>query len=157
MDSVIRILFVCHGNYCRSPMAEFLFRDMVQKEGLGDHFIIASAATHHDDLGSPPHYEVTRILRDQGIRTDGKVAVLLTRKDYRNYDYIIGMDHKNLKEIRRIVGSDPEGKVCLLLDFTDHPRDISDPWLTRNYEKAYADIKMGCECLLQYLKTSHQV
>ena len=122
------ILFVCLGNICRSPMAEFVFRDLVQKRGLGDRFHIASAATSAEELGNPVHPGTRRRLAREGISTAGKTAVQLTRRDYGRYDLLIGMEQRNLSAMLRILGGDPQGKVRRLLDFTGSPRDISDPW-----------------------------
>lgn len=148
---MIKVLFVCHGNICRSPMAEFVFRDMVQKRGLSDRFYIASAATSSEELGNPVHYGTVRKLKAHGISTVGKYAVQLKKKDYREYDYILGMDYRNIRNIDRIIDSDPERKVSLLLDYTEHPRDIADPWYTGNFDRTYEDILEGCEGFLNYL------
>lgn len=148
---MIRVLFVCLGNICRSPMAEFVFRDMVSKRGLADQFHIASAATSSEEAGNPVHYGTTNKLKEYGISTRGKYAVQLKQKDYRQYDYILGMEYRNIRGINRIIGSDPERKVSRLLDFTGHPRDIADPWYTGNFDKTYDDIVEGCEGFLNYL------
>ncbi len=151
MEDKIKICFFCHGNYCRSPMAEYLFKDMVKKAGLEDRFVIDSLAATSEDVGSPPHPEAERVMREHGLSMAGKYAVQLTPKDYDYYDYLIGMDRINLREIRRVIRSDPEGKIHLLLDYTDHPRDIADPWLTRKFEKTYDDIMTGLTAFLKYL------
>lgn len=148
---MIRVLFVCHGNICRSPMAEFVLRDMVQKQGLGDQFHIASAATSSEETGNPVHPGTTRKLRELGISTAGKYAVQMTKKDYKNYDHIIAMETRNIRNIHRIIGADPEHKVQRLLDFSDSPRDIADPWYTGNFERTYDDVREGCEALLTYI------
>ena len=148
---MIKILFVCHGNICRSPMAEFVFRDMVQRKGLSDQFHIASAATSSEEIGNPVHYGTTNKLKKYGISTKGKYAVQLKRKDYQEYDYILGMENRNIRNIDRIVGSDPEHKVYKLLDFSGNPRDIADPWFTGNFDRTYDDILEGCEGFLNYL------
>jgi protein-tyrosine phosphatase len=150
-DLMIKILFVCHGNICRSPMAEFVFRDMVIKRSLGDRFHIASAATSTEELGNPVHYGTVNKLKQYGISTAGKYAVQLKKKDYKEYDYLIGMEYQNIRNINRIIGSDPEHKVCRLLDFSDNPRDIADPWYTGNFDRTYDDIVEGCEGLLDFL------
>ena len=133
-ENRIKILFVCHGNICRSPMAEFVFRDMVQKQGLGDRFHVASAATSREEIGNPVHPGTTRKLRELGISTKGKYAVQMTRKDYEDYDYLIGMETWNIRNMNKIIGSDPDHKVHRLLDFSDRPRDIADPWYTGNFD-----------------------
>ena len=148
---MIKILFICHGNICRSPMAEFVFRDMVIKRDLGDRFHIASAATSTEELGNPVHYGTVNKLKPYGISTAGKYAVQLKKKDYKEYDYLIGMEYRNIRNINRIIGSDPEHKVCRLLDFSDNPRDIADPWYTGNFDRTYDDIVEGCEGLLDFL------
>ena len=148
---MIKILFICHGNICRSPMAEFVFRDMVIKRDLGDRFHIASAATSTEELGNPVNYGTVNKLKQYGISTAGKYAVQLKKKDYKEYDYLIGMEYRNIRNINRIIGSDPEHKVCRLLDFSDNPRDIADPWYTGNFDRTYDDIVEGCEGLLDFL------
>ena len=146
-----KILFVCLGNICRSPMAEFVFRDMVQKQGLGDRFSVASAATSTEELGNPVHPGTQRRLAREGISTRGKTAVQLTRRDYQRYDYLIGMEQRNLSGMLRILGSDPAGKVHRLLDFTDRPRDIADPWYTGDFDRTDEDVVDGCRGLLAHL------
>lgn len=146
------ILFVCLGNICRSPMAEFVFRDLVQKRGLGDLFHIASAATSAEELGNPVHPGTRRRLAQEGISTAGKTAVQLTRRDYGKYDLLIGMEQRNLSAMLRILGGDPQGKVRRLLDFTGSPRDISDPWYTGDFDRTYDDVWEGCLGLLEYLE-----
>ena len=146
-----KILFVCLGNICRSPMAEFVFRDLVQKQGLGEQFHIASAATSTEELGNPVHPGTQRRLAREGISTRGKTAVQLTRRDYQRYDYLIGMEQRNLSGMLRILGSDPAGKVHRLLDFTDRPRDIADPWYTGDFDRTYDDVVEGCRGLLAHL------
>ncbi len=148
---MVKVLFVCLGNICRSPMAEFVFRDMVSKRGLADRFYIASAATSSEELGNPVHYGTTGKLKEYGISTKGKYAVQLKKRDYSEYDYILGMEERNIRGINRIFGSDPEHKVSMLLDFTERPRDIADPWYTGNFDKTYDDILEGCEGFLNYL------
>ena len=145
------ILFVCLGNNCRSPMAEFVFRDLVQKRGLGERFSVASAATSTEELGNPVHPGTRRRLEREGISTYGKTAVQLCRRDYQKYDYLIGMEQRNLRGMLRILGEDPEGKVRRLLDFTDSPRDIADPWYTGDFDRTYDDVLEGCQGLLAYL------
>lgn len=154
---MIKILFVCHGNICRSPMAEFVFKNMVEKEGLSDKFYIASAATSTEEIGNPVHRGTRNKLREVGISCAGKYAVQMKKNDYNNYDYILGMDSWNLRNMMRILRKDPEQKVKLLLDFSDSPRDIADPWYTGNFEVTYADILEGCQAFLAYLKRNGKV
>ena len=153
---MISVLFVCHGNICRSPMAEFIFKDMVSKQGLSDRFYIASAATSTEEIwngiGNPVYPPAREELAKHGIDCKGKRAVQLTKADYDKYDYILGMDHWNLKNMLRILKSDPEDKVKLLLDYSDNPRDIADPWYTGGFDATYSDVVEGCEAFLEYLK-----
>ncbi len=141
---MINVLFVCHGNICRSPMAEFVLKDMIHKRGLDDDFYVASAATSTEETGNPVHPGTRNKLRQYGISTEGKYAVTMRRSDYDKYDYIIGMEQYNIRNILRITGRDPEHKVCRLLDFTENPGDIADPWYTGNFDATYNDIYEGC-------------
>ena len=154
---MIKILFVCHGNVCRSTMAESIMTHMVSQENLQDNFIIASAATSREEIGSSPHYGTVRKLRSVGIPVVPHKAVQMTKEDYKKYDYLIGMDQMNIRNMHRILGNDPEGKVYRLLDFGSYPRDIADPWYTGNFDITYDDIIEGCEALLQYLIKENQV
>ena len=154
---MIRILFVCHGNICRSTMAEFVFRDMVEKQGIGSQFVIASAATSTEELGNPVHPGTRRKLRENGISSDGKFAVQMKRTDYDRYDYIIGMDQQNIRNILRIIRTDPEEKVYRLLDFTGQTRDIDDPWYTGDFDSTYEDVYEGCCALLDTLRKSPEM
>ena len=149
---MIRILFVCHGNICRSPMAEFVMKDLVNKKGIASEFYIASAATSTEELGNPVHYGTRNKLAQVGISTKGKYAVQMKRSDYQEYDYIIGMDNWNYRNMLRIVGKDKEQKISLLLDYTDHPRDVADPWYTGDFETNYQDVLAGCQGFLAYLQ-----
>ncbi len=149
---MIKVLFVCLGNICRSPMAEFLFKDMVNKKGLRDEFIIESAGTSNEEEGNPVHYRVTKKLAEVGIKTDGKHARQLEKYDYNKFDYIIAMEQRNIRDIYRIVGEDRENKVYRLLDFTSNPRDIADPWYTHNFDITYNDIIEGLECFIKILE-----
>ena len=136
----VKILFVCHGNICRSPVAEFVFRDIAKKAGQEADFLIASAATTTDEIaggvGNPVYPPARETLLRHGIDPVGKRAVLLTRADYAFYDHLIGMDAENLHDMRRICGGDRDHKLSLLLDYTDHPRDVADPWYTRTLKQA---------------------
>lgn len=148
---MIRVLFVCHGNICRSPMAEFVFKDMVQKKGLDHMFYIASAATSTEEIGNPVHPGTRKILNRLGISSEGKRAIQMTKRDYSEYDYIIAMDHWNISNIYRIIGKDVDNKVKKLLNYTGQTRDIADPWYTGDFERTYEDIREGCEALLQFI------
>lgn len=138
---------------CRSPMAEFVFKDMVRQRGIADQFYIASAATSTEEIGNPVHPGTRRKLSEVGISCAGKHAVQLKKSDYDKYDFLLGMESWNIRNMMRILRSDPEGKVKLLLDFSDRPRDIADPWYTGNFEVTYRDVVEGCEAFLRYLKT----
>ena len=154
---MIKILFVCHGNICRSPMAEFIMKYLVEERGLSTEFHIASAATSTEEIGSRVHHGTAAILDRLGIDYSGKRARQMTKKDYQDYDMLIGMDEWNMRNMNRIAGGDPEGKLHLLLDFTDRPGDVADPWYTRNFEVTYRDVMDGCEGLLAYLEENGMV
>ena len=146
-----KILFVCTGNICRSPMAEFVFKDIIARLHRSSQFQIASAATSTEEIGNPVHYGTRDLLRRKGISTAGKYARQMTRRDYQEYDYLIGMDQWNIRNMLRITGGDADGKIFRLLDFTDHPRDIADPWYTGDFETTYADVLEGCLALAERL------
>ncbi len=139
-----KLLFVCHGNICRSPMAEFVMRDLVDKAGLADQFFIASAATSAEEIGSPVYPPARRKLAEHGISCAGKTARQLRRSDYEEYDLLIGMDAANLRNMRRVCGGDAAGKLRLLLDFTDCPGDVDDPWYTGDFDATWRDVEAGC-------------
>ena len=146
-----KILFICHGNICRSPMAEFFMKQLVKEKGLENDFLIKSAATSREELGNSIYPPVRRILDARGIDYKGKVSVQVTRDDYNRYDYLVCMDKNNIRNLTRIIGEDAQNKVSLLLDFTDTPRDVADPWYTGNFDITENDIENGCKCLLNYL------
>lgn len=154
---MLKILFVCHGNICRSPMAEFVFKDLVAKSDYAPEFFISSAATSTEEIGNPVHRGTRNKLAQFHISTAGKYAVQMKKSDYEKYDYLIGMDDWNIKNINRIIGQDPENKVHKLLDFTDNPRAIADPWYTGDFDKTYEDVKEGCEAFLEYLKQQGEI
>lgn len=149
---MIKILFICHGNICRSPMAEFVLRDMAEKKGFSKQLLTASAATSTEEIGNPVHYGTKRKLAEHGISTAGKTAVLLRKSDYGKYDFLLGMDQRNIENMKRIVGGDPEKKIYRLLDFTNRPGDIADPWYTGNFDKTYEDIWEGCAGFLKKIE-----
>ena len=149
---MIKILFICHGRICCSPMAEFVFKDMVAKVGLSPSFEIASAATSREEIGNPVHPGTRKILEPLGISCRGKYAVQATKSDYAHYDYLIGMDSWNIRNMLRIFGSDPEHKVYKLLEFADRPDDVADPWYTGNFDVTYRDVLEGCEGLLKHIQ-----
>ena len=145
------VLFVCHGNICRSPMAEFVMKDLVRKAGADTEFFIASAATSTEEIGNPVYPPARRKLAEHGIGCAGKTARQLRREDYDRFDLLIGMDGANLRNMRRICGGDPEGKLSLLLDWTGRPGDVADPWYTGDFEATWRDVAAGCAALLTHL------
>ena len=147
MKDKVKILFICHGNICRSPMAEFVMKDMVRKAGLEWKFEIASAATSTEEIGNPVYPPARRKLAEHGISCKGKTARQMSRRDYDDYDLLIGMDRYNMSNMRSICGGDPEGKLRMLLN-----RDVADPWYTGNFDETYADVVRGCAALLEELK-----
>ena len=147
-----RILFVCHGNICRSPMAEFVMKDLVKKAGLESEFVIASAATSTEEIGNPVYPPARRKLAEHGIGCAGHAARQLTAADYASWDYLVGMDGANLRNIRRICGDDPEGKISLLLDWTGRPGEVADPWYTGDFDAAWRDVLEGCSGLLAHIQ-----
>lgn len=150
-----RILFVCHGNICRSPMAEFIFKDMVEKQGRAKEFFVASCATSTEEIwngiGNPVYPPAKAELAKHGISCGGKRAVQLRKTDYVNYDLLIAMDSNNLRNIHRMLGGDPQQKVRKLMDYTPRGGDVADPWYTDRFDIAYRDIEEGCRCLLEQL------
>ena len=146
-----KILFVCHGNICRSPMAEFVMKDLVAKAGCADRFEIASAATSTEEIGNSVYPPARQKLAQHGISCKGKTARQITRHDYDYYDMIVGMDTYNMRNMMRIFGADPENKVSLLLDHTDRPGDVADPWFTGNFDATLRDCLEGCQAILREL------
>ena len=146
---MIRILFICLGNICRSPMAEFVMKDLVRKAGRTREFRIESAATSYEETGNPVYPPARRELAVHGISCAGKTARRLEKRDYDEYDYLIGMEEANLRSMRRICGGDPEGKMHLLLDFAEIHGEIDDPWYTERFSEVYEPILAGCEGLLR--------
>ena len=153
---MIKIMFVCHGNICRSPMAEFILKKMVEERGLSDRFVIASSATSTEEIwngiGNPVYPPARAELKKHGIDPGSKRAVQLCREDYGKYDLFIGMDSANIRNMHRILGGDPEGKIRKLMDYTDRGGDVADPWYSDRFDIAYRDIHDGCEALLDSLK-----
>ena len=143
-----KILFICHGNICRSPMAEFVMKDLVKKARLETEFLIESAATSTEEIGNPVYPPARRKLAEHGISCEGKRAVQLTRADYDRYDYLIGMDSANIRNMLRICGGDPDRKISLLLSWAGVERDIADPWYSGNFDATYEDVLEGCQALL---------
>ena len=159
---MIKILFVCHGNICRSPMAEFVLRDMVKKAGCMADFNIDSAATSREELGNPVYPPAKKKLREHGIGTpendlgvSTKRARQITDSDYETYDYLIGMDSANIRNMKQKYRNDPDGIIYSLMDFTDRPGSVADPWYTGDFEATWQDVSEGCECLLHYLQNKN--
>lgn len=148
---MVKVLFVCLGNICRSPMAEYVFKDMIKKEGT-EEIYIDSAATSSEEIGNSIHYGTRNKLKEMNIDYGNHLARQITKQDYEKFDYIIGMEDRNIKGIKRIVGEDTENKIYRLLDFSKNPRDIADPWYTGNFDKTYDNIVEGLEAFLDYLK-----
>ena len=148
----IKILFVCHGNICRSTMCESVMTHLIKQRHLEARFEIASAATSREEIGNPPHYGTVAKLREVGIPVIPHRAVQMTVEDYQKYDYLIGMDDWNIRNMQRITGGDLQHKMYKLLDFSDNARDIADPWYTGNFDVTYDDIMEGCEAFLMYLE-----
>ena len=146
-----RILFVCHGNICRSPMAELVMKDLVEKAGVAQQFLIESAATSTEEIGNSVYPPARRKLAEHGISCQGKTARQMTRLDYDRYDLLIGMDSWNIRNMRAISGGDPEGKIRMLMDYTNRPGDVADPWYTGDFEATWRDVLEGCEALLSQL------
>lgn len=150
---MIGILFICHGNICRSPMAEFVMKDLARKAGLEGAVRVASAATNTEEIGNPVYPPARRKLAEHQIGCAGKTARQLREEDYQAYDYLVGMDHANLRNMRRMLGGDPEGKLSLLLDHAGRPgEEIADPWYTGDFEETYQDVLAGCQGLLDQIR-----
>ena len=150
-----RIMFVCHGNICRSPMAEFVLKKMLSEQGLADQFMVASSATSTEEIwngvGNPVYPPAKAELAKHGIFCEGKRAVQLCRADYDKYDLFVGMDSANIRNMHRILGGDPQNKIRKLMDYTSKGGDVADPWYTRRFDLTYADVVAGCEGLLNAL------
>lgn len=152
---MIKIMFVCYGNICRSPMAEFMMKKLVKDMGQEKDFYIASSATSTEELGNPVHRGTRAVLDKHGISYAGKYSVRLRADDYNKYDYFIGMDENNRSTMKRMLGGDPDGKVSLLLDYTDSPRDVADPWWTGDFRATELDVINGINALYEFLIKKH--
>ena len=153
---MMKILFVCHGNICRSPMAEFVMKDLAKKAGLAAQFHIESAATSREEIGNPVYLPARRKLSERGISCGSHAARQLTKRDYDEYDLLIGMDSANLRNMHRICGGDPDGKLHLLMDYTDCSHDVADPWYTGDFEATWQDVLAGCQGLLHKLMEGNE-
>ena len=158
---MIRVLFVCHGNICRSPMAEFILKDIVRNIGQENNFYIASAATSSEEIwngiGNPVYPPAREELARHGLSSEGKGAVQMEKADYEKYDYILGMDSRNMRNMMRIFRHDPQNKIHLLLDYSENSRDIADPWYCGNFHQTYNDIREGCLAFISYLEQNGQI
>ena len=154
---MIKVLFLCHGNICRSPMAEFILKDMVKKRGMEDQFYIESCATSTEEIwngvGNPVYPPAKRELAKHGISCDGKRARQVTKADYDKFDYLICMDNNNMRNIKWIIPSDPQNKISKLMNFAGSDADVADPWHTGDFEITYKDIVRGCEGLIEFLES----
>ena len=148
-----RILFVCLGNICRSPMAEYVMRDLVRQAGLEDQVQVASSATSREELGNPVYPPARRKLAEHGIACEGHAARQMTAADYDRFDLLIGMDQNNLRNMNRICGGDPQHKLRMLMDYTDRPGEVADPWYTGDFERTWQDVLAGCQGLLEQLES----
>ena len=153
---MIKIMFICHGNICRSPMAEFIFKDILDKAGIGHDFYVSSAATSYEEIGNPVHYGTAKILDGLGISYSGKRAVHLEKSDYEKYDYLVCMDSANVRNTLRIVGDDGDKKIHKLLEFADSCEDVADPWYTGDFDRTYKDVLKGCRGLLRHIEESEK-
>lgn len=152
-----KVLFVCHGNICRSPMAEFVLKELVRQRNLQNHFFIESAATSSEEIGNDIHRGTQRILTEKNIPYTKRAARKIIPSDYDKYDYLVGMDERNIWNMQRILGDDNKKKIYKLLDFTAHSRDIADPWYTGNFNQTYDDIIEGCNGFLNYLNKKENI
>ena len=151
-----KILFICHGNICRSPMAEFIMKDMVTKAGLSEQFEISSVATSTEEIGNPVYPPVRRQLNEHGIDCSGKRARQLTNADYNRHDLLIGMDQANLRNMHRICDGDNGEKMHLLMEYTNRPGDVADPWYTSDFDATWRDVEEGCRGMLDWLQAHYR-
>ena len=154
---MIKILFVCHGNICRSTMAQSYFQNMIEKKGLEKVFEIDSAATHRDEIGSRPHYGTVDKLREEGVPVVDHRARLVSKDDFEKFDYIIGMDSANFRDLKRVATGDEEKKVYKLLSFAGVDRDVADPWYTGDFQATWDDVSAGCNAFFKYLQSHGEI
>ena len=157
MKEHIKVLFICHGNICRSTMAESVMTHMVNQQHISHLFEINSAATSREEIGNPPHYGTVGKLRQVGIPVIPHRAVQMTKADYDYYDYLIGMDSANIRNMTRIADGDPEGKIYKLLTFAGSGRDVADPWYTGDFDATYEDVVKGCEGFIAFLRKNNAI
>lgn len=157
INKCYHVLMVCHGNICRSPMAEFYMKDLVKRHGVEARFHIESAATSTEEIGNPVHHGTKQKLSEVGISCGGKTARQMTREDYSKFDYLIGMDSRNIKNMIRIVGGDPEQKIHKMLEFAGSSGDVADPWYTGDFEATWRDVSEGCKGLLETIRENHDL
>ncbi len=151
---MIKIMFVCHGNICRSTMAEFVMKDIVKKNDKANKYLIQSSATSTEEIGNDTHYGTKQILDKMNIPYTKRQAVQLKKSDYEKYDFIIGMDNANMRNINRIIGYDKDNKIYKLLSFAHMDSDVADPWYTRDFKTTYNDIELGCRKLFEYIENT---
>ncbi len=154
---MIKVIFLCHGNICRSTLAQSLFQQLVNQSRLAHHFHIDSAATSREEIGNPPHHGTVAKLRENGIPVIPHRARQMTKQDYEEYDYLIGMDIWNIRNMTRIAGGDPDGKIYKLLEFAGSDRDVADPWYTGDFETTYRDVLAGCTGLLKQIRERERI
>lgn len=152
---MIKIMFVCHGNICRSPMAEFIFKNMVENKGMLNEFYIASSATSTEEIGNSVYPPTRRKLMEHNISCEGKHSVQFRKDDYEKYDYIVAMDQRNITNIIRIINEDSDKKVYKLLDFSNNSKDIADPWYSGDFDTTYDEICEGCKKLLDFISSKN--
>ncbi len=151
---MVRVLFTCHGNICRSPMAEFVMKDLVRRAGLENKIFVASAACRRDEIGSDTYLGTREKLDEMGVPYQKRRAVQITRDDYESYDYIVAMDMENMRDLDRLSGGDPQKKLHRLMEFSGEDRDVADPWYTGDFDTTYMDVLKGCKALLKSLPSA---